>query len=428
MTMRLGLLVCSVALGAIPMVLTGCGAAPSSAIPGSFSAEALHEVGGDAYRTIYAFRNTHGDGTGPNSPLIATNGVLYGTTYFGGHGVLGNGTVFSLTSSGEERVLHSFNRGSKGINPNGGLVAVDGIFYGTTDGGGRGCRQEEERGCGTVFAITAAGQEHVIYRFKGGTDGSSPAAGPLLWLDGRLYGATSNGGTLCPASGGSSGPGCGTVFSVDTSGNERVLYRFRGKRDGASPNAPLLALDGKLYGTTYAGGAAGSCDYYCGTLFEVTTSGVENVLHRFTGGSDGSNPRAGLTNVDGILYGTTSADGADGGCCGTVFKTTTSGTESTVYSFKGPPDAAAPNGTLVADHNLLYGTSSAGGKVCSLGYWDSGTIFAVSTAGAERVVHIFSCKLIFDPAPYLLLFGHVLYGAAYEGGSAPYGSIFAFTP
>ncbi len=420
-------LVCTIALGIIPMALAGCGAASSSAIPGSFSTEALHEFGGYAYRTIYAFRNSHG-GTGPNGPLIAINGVLYGTTYFGGRGVHGNGTVFSLTTSGTEDVIYTFKGASDGINPNGGLVAVDGALYGTTDGGGRGCKQDEERGCGTIFAITPAGQEHVVYRFKGGTDGSSPAAGSLLWLDGRLYGATSSGGTTCPASGGSTETGCGTVFSVDTSGNERVLYRFRGNRDGANPNAPLLALDGKLYGTTYAGGAAGSCDYYCGTLFEVTTSGVEKVLHRFRGGGDGSNPRAGLINVDGILYGTTSADGADGGCCGTVFKTTTSGAESTVYSFEGPPDAAAPNGTLVADHKLLYGTSSAGGKVCSLGYWDSGTIFAVSTAGAERVVHTFSCKSIFDPAPDLLPFDRVLYGATYQGGSAPYGSIFAFTP
>jgi uncharacterized repeat protein (TIGR03803 family) len=425
MTKRFRILDRSVALGAILAALTGCGAASNSAMPGGASTEALHELGGYAYRTLYAFENNRRGGTGPNGQLVALGGVLYGTTYFGGRGYRGNGTVFSLTTSGQLRVLHRFEGHLGGANPNGGLVAVNGVLYGTTNSGGRGCRQEP--GCGTIFAITPAGQEHVVYRFKGGSDGISPS-GSLVRLDGRLYGATSSGGTTCPASGGSTETGCGTVFSIDTSGNERVLYRFRGNRDGANPNAPLLALDGKLYGTTYAGGAAGSCDYYCGTLFEVTTSGVEKVLHRFAGGSDGSNPRAGLINVDGVLYGTTSADGANGGCCGTVFQTTTSGAESTIYSFKGPPDAAAPNGMLVFDHNLLYGTSSAGGKVCSLGYWDSGTIFAVSTAGAERVVHTFSCKLIFNPAPDLLLFDHVFYGATYQGSRAPYGSVFALTP
>jgi hypothetical protein len=118
MTTRLGLLACSVALGAIPMALTGCSVAANSAMPGSFSTEALHEFGGYAYRTIYAFRNTHG-GTGPNGPLIAINGVLYGTTYFGGRGVHGNGTVFSLTTSGTEHVIYTFEGASDGINPNG---------------------------------------------------------------------------------------------------------------------------------------------------------------------------------------------------------------------------------------------------------------------------------------------------------------------
>ena len=172
----------------------------------------------------------------------------------------------------------------------------------------------------------------MLYRFKGRTDGINPS-GNLVWLDGRLYGTTSSGGGTRVPLAEESATGCGIVFSIDTSGNERVLYRFRGNGDGASPNGSLLALDGKLYGTTYAGGAAGSCDYYCGTVFEVTTSGVEKVLHQFIGGSDGSNPRAGLINVDGVLYGTTSADGANGGCCGTVFKTTTSGTESAIYHF-----------------------------------------------------------------------------------------------
>ena len=172
------LLVCSVALGAIPIALTGCGAGPNSAIPGSVSAEAFHGLGGGAYRTIYAFRNIHRDGTGPNGPLVTINGLLYGTTYFGGRGVLGNGTVFSLTMSGREHVLYRFKGGSDGDNPNSGLVAIDGVLYGTTNDGGRGCGQEP--GCGTVFAITPSGREHVVYRFKGGSDGIFPS-GSLVW-------------------------------------------------------------------------------------------------------------------------------------------------------------------------------------------------------------------------------------------------------
>jgi hypothetical protein len=115
-------------------------------------------------------------------------------------------------------------------------------------------------------------------------------------------------------------------------------------------------------------------------------------------------------------------------CCGTVFKATTSGAESPIYDFTGPPDAAAPNGMLVADHNLLYGAAMSGGKVCGVGYYDSGAIFAVSTAGAKHVVHSFSCKSIFEPSAGLFPLDHALYGSADEGGLAPYGSVFAFTP
>jgi hypothetical protein len=218
----------------------------------------------------------------------------------------------------------------------------------------------------------------------------------------RRYGATHRGRfTLeCPRI--EYGQGCGTVFLVDTSGHERVLYRFRGNHDGAAPHA-LLALDGKLYGTTDSGGEGGSsCDYYCG--------------------SDGSNSSPGLIDVGGELYDTTGDQGANGGCCGTVFKATRSGAESAIYNFKGPSDASAPTGMLVTDHGLLCGTAS-GGESC--GYSDSGTIFAVSTAGAERVDHTFLCySASEEPSPDLLRFDRTLYGATFSG----YGTIFAFTP
>lgn len=420
--MGIARLICSLLILGAAATLAGCGANSSPAIPGSFIAGAPYESDTYGCRTIYKFRNPyHGDG--PNGKLIAVNGVLFGTTDFGGRGRPrdANGTVFSLTPSGEEHVLYSFKGGANGANPNAGLIDVHGVFYGTTRGGGAGCQRN---GCGTVFALTSSGKERTIYQFDGGRDGLEPT-GSLVWLDGKLYGTTLRGGSSnawCEA--GSTEPGCGTIFSIDTSGNERVLYRFRGERDGAYPTAPLVALGGKLYGTTYMGGAAGTCDHYCGTLFEVTTSGGERVLHRFTGLSDGSEPRGGPIAVDGVLYGTTSSDGPDGGCCGTVFKSTTSGNESVIYHFKQVPDADEPWGTLVLHRGLLYGIAQ-GGEGC--GYWDSGTVFAVSTSGAEQVVHTFSCKGIYDPSPTLALLDHVLYGTADAGKGAFHGIVFALT-
>jgi uncharacterized repeat protein (TIGR03803 family) len=91
-----------------------------------------------------------------------------------------------------------------------------------------------------------------------------------------------------------------------------VLYSFNG-RSGKSPYASLTDVNGMLYGTTSSGGANGD-----GTVFQITPSGAERVLHSFEGGSlDGAFPFASLTNVKGTLYGTTSGGGGKGD--GTVF-------------------------------------------------------------------------------------------------------------
>lgn len=425
MTKRFPLLNAAFASGAIAIIFAACGPSTNTAIPNGIGTQSFHEPAQAAfrepadanYRTIYEFNGAHRGATQPAGQLFALNGVLYGTTYFGG--TRGVGTVFSLTPSGEEQTIYAFNGGRDGDTPNAGLIAVNGMLYGTTRGGGGGCRQHS--GCGTVFALTTSGQKQIIYRFKGGSDGYSPT-GSLTWLDGRFYGVTSFGGinTQCPQW--DYGTGCGIVFSVDVSGNETVLHRFVGNNDGAAPNGPLLALHGRFYGTTRSGGAAGNCNYYCGTIFSVTTSGAETVLHDFASGSDGSSPAGPLIYLHGMLYGTTTGGGSK--CCGTVFKSTTSGDETPIFSFGKRPDAQSPSGTLTVDHGVLYGTAQ-GGKSCF--YYQSGTIFAINTAGAERVIHTYPCKPEYEPMPSLLLFDRTLYGATYFGGKGA-GTIFALTP
>ena len=92
--------------------------------------------------------------------------------------------------------------------------------------------------------------------------------GPLTLVGGTLYGTTTGGGSECADVKG----GCGTVYSIDANGNETVLYRFKGRPDGAEPSGNLVSLDGNLYGTTEGGGSGG------GTVFVITPSGSERVL------------------------------------------------------------------------------------------------------------------------------------------------------
>ncbi len=97
---------------------------------------------------------------------------MYGTGSAGG--ASNNGAVFKISNAGVATLLHSFGGGNDGANPQGVLILDKaGNIYGTTAGGG-------PSGAGTVFRITAAGHETVLYRFSGGADGSIPEAGLTL--------------------------------------------------------------------------------------------------------------------------------------------------------------------------------------------------------------------------------------------------------
>jgi uncharacterized repeat protein (TIGR03803 family) len=287
---------------------------------------------------LYSF--TGGDGSHPRAALIAdAAGNLYGTTIRGGANDAG--TLFQLTPSGTLNVLYSFSGGSDGALPFAGLIAdAAGNLYGTTNGGGAG-------GQGTVFELDPSGTLTVLYSFTGGND-ASPWAGLIADAAGNLYGTTEG------------GDGPGEVFQLTPSGTLNVLHDFTG-RDGAVPHGVLIADSaGNLYGTTHNGGTSGY-----GTVFQLTPSGALNVLYSFTGGSDGAYPEAGvIADMAGNLYGTTYGGGAAGQ--GTVFQLTPSGALNVLHSFTGGSDGGRPVADLLADAaGNLYGTTSSGGATAS---------------------------------------------------------------
>jgi uncharacterized repeat protein (TIGR03803 family) len=253
------------------------------------------DPGGGAYAispdgTYLWSRNFKGryNGYDPEGGLTSLNGVLYGTMSKGG-GAQDAGAFYRVTTGGRERELYAFKGSPDGSDPQGNLLLLDGVFYGTTATGGF-----SGRAAGTIFRVTPAGKEKVLYSFEGySAAGAMPVAG-LVEMRDMLYGTAEEGGTN----------GDGVVFSTTKSGKEQVVYNFGGQSgDGQRPMAPLIAYNGKLYGTTFAGGT-----YGLGTVFEVTRSGIESVMHSFAGETDGAHPLAGLVALDGVLYGTTSGD------------------------------------------------------------------------------------------------------------------------
>ncbi len=376
--------------------------------------------GGIKYRVVFSFGdNPYGyDGAGPVAGLINVNGALYGTTSGGGtHTCSASGvecgTVFGLSTTGLEHVLHDFSGTPDGNFPYAGLVDMNGTLYGTTANGGT-------YGYGTVFSITTGGTETVLHSFGYGSDGAQPMAG-LVAVKGTLYGTTQQGGT----------DDLGTVFRISPSGKEQVLHSFTGyPDDGEYPVAALLDAKGTLYGTTESGGAGG------GAIFSITPAGKETMLYNFPEVADGTAPEASLIDVKGTLYSTTAGGGSAD--WGTVFSISKSGTnERVLHSFSDSgSDGFRPASGLVAVNGILYGTTPKGGIATV------GTIFRVNEkTGAERVLHSFNIGYENDgvyPEAGLINVNGTLYGTTAEGGvslpscpnSGPcdWGTVFAYEP
>ena len=248
-----------------------------------------------------------------------------------------------------------------------------------------------------------------LYSFIDRADGGLPEAGPTL-IAGDLFGTTNQGGD----------GNYGTVFEVNPqSGAETTIYSFKSGADGANPETGVVYKGDWLYGATYSGGGAGCMVIGCGTVFKINPkTGMETVLHSFTGLSDGSNPWSSILYKGGMLYGTTAGGGSSSH--GVVFKIDPkTGAETAIYSFQGGTDGSYPFG-LIFRGGTLYGTTYNGGA-------GAGTIFALSpVTGVETVAYSFKGGTDGQAAVGLVYKAGNLFGATSEGGASGYGTVFKF--
>lgn len=258
------------------------------------------------------------NGAAPFSVPVVLSGILFGTTYDGGDGDFG--TLYKINALGQETVLHKFTGGSDGCGPTALTADSKANLYGVTDIGG--CNSS-----GTLFEFDTAGNFTTLVGF-GGAVGANPQS-LIFDSQGNLYGTASDGG--------SNGDGTVFELSPGHNGtwSGRALYSFCSLplcADGKEPEGQLVRdKAGNIYGVTSAGGAHTNCGsgLGCGTIFKLDSSGNETVLYNFTGGSDGANPFGGLiVDASGNLYGAAET-GGDISCagalqlgCGTVFELT----------------------------------------------------------------------------------------------------------
>jgi uncharacterized repeat protein (TIGR03803 family) len=392
---------------------------------------------------VHAFPSfTEAGGQFPRAGLILdAAGNLYGTTSSGG--AHNGGSVFELTPSAggwTGTLLYSFcaqTACTDGMEPFGGLTFdASGNLYGTTRSGGANAG-------GTVFELTHAANgwsESVLYSFCARTlceDGTDPQTSVILDSAGNLYGTTAEGGR----------PHSGTVFKLTPTGNGswvwKLLYAFAGGADGKGPTSLILGTSGDLYGTAVAAGEGDDGTVF---ELSPTANGswVPSTLHYFQGGTDGKFPSGLVFDTAGNLYGTTTGGGGTSGrecgiCFGTVFELTPNSavgwTESVLYRFTRGSDGSTPSAGVILDQaGNLYGTTLDGGTGMCRDNTGCGTVFELSPDGdgdwSESVLYSFTggtngdgplSGLVFDS------FGN-LYGTTSSRTFENTGIVFEITP
>jgi uncharacterized repeat protein (TIGR03803 family) len=343
----------------------------------------------------------------PSGLAIDSAGNLYGTT--SGFGSFFAGTIWKVTPAAQYTVLYTFSGGADGAYPVGNLTLDSaGNLYGATQGGGDGGYTD---GLGVLYELDTTGHQTVLYTFPGaGHFSNSPRPNSALALDlaGNLYGTR--------------GAGRGSraeVYKLDTARNLTVLYSFGSASHGSNPSSGVI-LDsaGNLYGTTTAGGKAN-----VGVVYKVDTTGQETVLYSFKGGRDGSNPYGGLIlDEAGNLYGTTESGGT--GNHGVVYKVDSSGTETVLYRFTGASGATPVAGVVRDPEGNLYGTTSSGTPA------NLGLVYKLDVSGSEKVLHAFTGGKLggYTTSPVVVDAAGNVYGTSPSGGRENNGVLYKLDP
>ena len=316
---------------------------------------------GTGFTNIYAFTG-NSDGANPAARLLLSGNTLYGTALYGGDS--GYGTIFSLSTDGTGfAMLHNFSgtEGQEGANPCAGLVLSGGQLFGTTQYGDSGDWSHN----GTVFRMDINGDNFTTLHSFVDSDGFYPDA-ELLLSGSTLYGVTGN--------------PYGTVFKIDTDGNNFGVVVGMNITAGWGPDGGLVLSDGVLYGVTGLGGA-GNSGLGNGVLYRVGTDGRDlTALVTFSDFSGGSEPSTGLVWSGNMLFGTTETGGAAGH--GTLFQIGTNGSGyAQAHEFSFPdnngvnPDGYDPRAAMVLSAGMFYGTTRYGGTN------GSGVVFRMNADG-----------------------------------------------
>jgi trimeric autotransporter adhesin len=283
-------------------------------------------------------------------------------------------------------------------------VTADGsVLFGTTTKGGAD-------GFGVVYSVNQDGSDYqILHTFTSATNDGALPQGKLILVGSTLYGATASGGANSE----------GTIFSIDTNGNNyQLLHSFGGNFDvGGQPEAGLTLSGTTLYGTSQGGESEG-------TVFSINLDGsnYHTIVQFGAGGNSGFWPTAPVI-VDGSkIFGTTLVGGDHDD--GTIFSVNSNGSDfQQLYSFNFFAGGESPDLTLVG--STLYGTTTSNLNS------ENGTIFSIQTDGTDfQTLHTFGLAAGdgFTPVNQLMMIGSKLYGSTSNGGISNNGTVFSINP
>lgn len=352
------------------------------------------------------------DGFRPDGPLVqGFDGEMYGTTSLGS--ISNGGTLYKIASNGSLTIVHHFaDHIPNDISPAHTLLESQyGTFYGTTT-----------TVHGLLYRLNPSGAETAIRffcRLPGCADGTYPTS--MIWdwnQDLRLTmleGGINNNGTILRQ-------------APEGDGTETVIHTFcqlPNCSDGSLPLAMIQAGDGNFYGVAEGGGRSTASGGQAGIVFSMGPNRPFTIVYEFCSEAncaDGANPTSLIEGTDGNLYGTTLVGGTIG--AGTIFKMTTSGVLTTLYSFCSLANCAdgdfpSSSSVVMGSDGSLYGFTSQGGDSAG-----DGTVFKLSASGTFTVLHTFDGADGRVATAFTQSTDGTFYGATLQGGSQGAGVVF----
>ena len=347
-------------------------------------------------------------GSSPEGTLIQLGtGKIYGTTTSGGALYSGNLFEYDITANSfTKKFTFGVSDGKDCAAPM--MKAANGILYGTTFSGG-------PNGIGSIYSYDPVANTYTNL-YNCASEGAFPATTMIEASPGKLYGTMS-----------------GEIFEFDYFTNT-YTHKFQFvENQGYDGRGDLLkGINGKLYGTTFYGGADEDLppleNWAAGVIFEYDP--VSNIYVKKYDlndhiNHDGMSPYSGLVEVSpGIVYGTTTGGGLNG--IGVIFEYNyLTNTYTKKFDFMDAAvSGSTPAGKLMLGANgQLFGATSTGGT------FGAGTLFKY-----DFNTNVFTKQYDFNgttdgatPTGFLLQSSNgKIYGLTHSGGDNDFGVVFEY--